>query len=191
MKLVLLALTLVSVNTFAANEKKQMDPKMEAWAKAAAPGEEHKTIATLAGKWKYTSQWWEKADAKPHESKGTGTNKMILGGRYLQQEVNGKTMGMPFQGVATLGYDNVKKEFESTWIDNMGTGFTKATGTWDAATKTLTEKGTMADPTSPTPKDYRAVTTIIDKNNYKYEMFMAGEDGKEFKSMEMNYKRAN
>jgi hypothetical protein len=29
---------------------------------------------------------------------------------------------MPFEGISTLGYDNAKKTFFSTWIDNMGTG---------------------------------------------------------------------
>lgn len=27
---------------------------------------------------------------------------------------------MPFEGISTLGYDNAKKTFFSTWIDNMG-----------------------------------------------------------------------
>jgi hypothetical protein len=193
MKAILLVLSLITANAFAAGEKdtkKPMDPKMEAWMKAAAPGEEHKTLAQLAGKWKYVSKMWEAPTATPHESTGINTNKMILGGRYLEQEMNGKTMGMKFQGKGTLGYDNVRKVFESTWIDNMGTGLTKAEGTWDPTTKTITDKGTMADPTSPGgTRPFRSVTKIADKNSYVFEMFTSGDDGKEFKMMEITYKR--
>jgi hypothetical protein len=192
MKAILLVLSLISINALAASEtdsKKPMDPKMEAWTKAAAPGEEHKAIATLAGNWKYTMKFWETADGQAHESKGTATNKMILGGRFLHQEMKGKTMGMNFQGVGTIGYDNVRKQIETTWMDNMGTGITRGTGTYDPATKTITEKGTMADPMAPNGnKDYRAVTKI-DKNTFTMEMFTTDEKGKEFKMMEIISKR--
>lgn len=193
MKSILLVLALVSTSAFAASEtgtKKPMDPKMEAWMKAATPGEEHKALSMMAGNWKYTMKWWETADGKPMESKGTSTGKMIMGGRFLEQEMKGKSMGMPFQGKATMGYDNVKKIFETTWIDNMGTGISKGTATWDAATKTWTETGTLADPMSPTGnKDYRSVTKIVDKNTYTMEMYSKGEDGKEFKMMEITSKK--
>ena len=45
-------------------------------------------------------------------------------------------MGMPFQGMSTMAYDNGKKTFMSTWIDNMGTGILETEGTYDAGTKT-------------------------------------------------------
>src|SRR5262245_21743468 len=61
-------------------KKKEM---MQAWQKFATPGAGHKALADMVGKWKYTSKWWESADAKPEQSSGTSTIKWILGGRYL------------------------------------------------------------------------------------------------------------
>ena len=44
---------------------------------------------------------------------------------------------MQFKGMGVEGYDNVKKKFVSSWIDNMGTGIQFSDGTYDPATKTL------------------------------------------------------
>ncbi len=188
--LVLLALVLPVFASADTDKKAMMDTHMKEWMKAATPGEEHKTLATLAGSWKYTSKWWNDPTAKPSESTGTSTNKMVMGGRWLQAEAKGKAMGQPFTGMGLTGFDNVKKNFETMWIDSMGTGMAKGTGTWDATTKTITETGSFSDPTEKTmTKNYRAITKIMDKNNYTYEMFATGSDGKEYKMMEMTYKR--
>jgi hypothetical protein len=56
------------------------------------------------------------------EKHATCTNTMILGGRYQQSMIKGNMMGMPFEGMGLLGYDNAQKLFYSTWVDNMGTG---------------------------------------------------------------------
>lgn len=193
MKFALLVLAMISTNVFAASEtgtKKPMDPMMEAMMKAATPGEEHKTLAMLAGTWKYTSKWWKDAAAKPEESTGMSTNKMVMGGRYMQSEAKGKAMGMPFMGMGMTGFDNVTKKMETMWIDNMGTGMAKGTGTWDPSTKTMMETGSFSDPTAPNmTRNYRATMKIMDNKSYMYEMYTTGMDGKEYKMMEMMYKK--
>ncbi len=188
--LVLLALVLPAFASAETDKKSMTDEHMKEWMKAATPGEEHKTLATLAGSWKYTSKWWTEPTAKPMESAGTSTNKMVMGGRYLQSEAKGKNMGQPFTGMGLTGFDNVKKNFDTMWIDNMGTGMAKGTGTWDASTKTMTETGSFSDPTEKTmTRNYKGMMKIADKNHYTYEMWATGPDGKEFKMMEMAYKR--
>ncbi len=59
---------------------------------------------------------------------------------------DGKMMEMPFHGIGTEGYDNVRKKFMASWIDNMGTGILLMEGTYDALRK--------AKP-SPTPGEGR------------------------------------
>ena len=61
------------------------------------------------------------------ESTGTSENKMILGGRYLEQHYDGTMMGQPFCGIG-YGFDNYKKKYVATWIDSMGTGILVTTG---------------------------------------------------------------
>lgn len=167
---------------------------MKAMEKAAAVGPEHKRLAAMAGKWKYKSKWWESGDAKPHESGGTSTMKMILGGRYLQHETSGNAMGMKFQGLGLLGFDNVKGEYQSVWLDNMGTGIMQATGSFDESTQTLKESGEFTCPVTKRPsktRAYRGEWKFEGKNKMTFSMYSTGmlDDGPEFKNMEMVFTR--
>jgi hypothetical protein len=98
-------------------------------------------------------------------------------------------MDMPFEGHGTLGFDNLKKIFESTWIDNMGTGVMKMSGPWDATTKSVTLTGKMTDPQSGNEENYKETFTVIDDNTQMMAMYAPGPDGKEFKNMEIKFTR--
>lgn len=188
-----------SVGAFAADTAKPaaqaMDPKkqemMQAWMQYATPGAPHKIFNQLVGHWKYTSKFWEKADVKPEESSGTSNIKVILGGRFLQNEVKGKSMGMNFQGMGLTGYNNIKEKYETIWIDNMATGMMKGEGTYDDSTQTLKDSGVASCPmTKKKEREYRTEWKIIDKNNTVFTMWGPDEDDNEFKQMEMVLKKA-
>jgi hypothetical protein len=162
---------------------------MKNWQAYMTPGDMHKMMASWDGTWTADLTMWEKPDAPPQKSTGTTVNKMVLGGRY-QESVNTSTMmGMPFEGHGTLGYDNLKKVFESTWIDNMGSGVMKMSGPWDAATKTVTLTGKMMDPMSGKEMDDKETFTVIDDNTQMMNMYGKGPDGKEFKTLEIKFTR--
>ena len=95
---------------------------------------------------------------------------------------------MPFEGVSILGYDNAKKVFQSTWIDNFGTGITNMTGAWDQATNTVNFTGTSLDPMTGNDMNIRQTFKIIDDNNQIIEMFST-MGGKEIKTMEIKMTR--
>ncbi len=164
---------------------------MKQWQEYATPGSNHKILNDMTGKWKYTSKWWAAADAKPEESSGTSTMKMILGGRFLQHDIKGTSMGQPFTGMGITGYDNLKQTFDSVWLDSMGTGVMHGTGTFDTATKTLKDSGTFSSPSAPSKTEkYRSEWQIVDKNKMVYSMFgSAPEGGAEYKQMEMTFTR--
>lgn len=193
---ILSLLFILSTLTVYADDKTPsgMDPEMMKKAKEfATPGEPHKQLQKMTGKWSYTSKWWMRADAKPEESKGSSSMRMILGGRFLEQNIKGKSMGQPYEGHGMIGYDNLKKQYETTWTDNMSTGMMRATGTYDDATKTLTEQGEFTCPMTPDNKaTYRGETKWIDANNFTYSMYGKGMTQKddEFKMMELTYKRS-
>jgi hypothetical protein len=167
------------------------DPMMQAWTKFATPGENHKFLDAFAGKWSHTLKWWTTPGTPAQESKGINENQWIMGGRYLQQNVKGMAMGQPFEGMGIIGYDNVRGEYVSIWIDNMGTGFMTGVGQYDAAAKMMNEKGTYTDPIARKDQPYRGVWKSLDENHSSYEMYMNGKDGKEFKFMEIFYTRVS
>jgi Protein of unknown function (DUF1579) len=158
---------------------------MKAWNDFKTPGEMHKWIASTDGIWTADVTQMVDPAASPTKSTATIINKTVLGGLYQTGSFKGTMFGQPFEGISTLGYDNAKKVFVNTWIDNMGSGFVYMTGQYDAATKTLNLKGKQTDPMTGMDSDIREVIVFIDANNQKMEMFGAGMDGKETKFMEM------
>lgn len=164
--------------------------KAPEWMKHTMPGEGHKMLSEMAGNWNYSMKWWNAPNAKPEESKGTSKAKMILGGRFLQQEVSAKVMGQPFTGMGITGYDSFRNEYQSMWIDTMSTHMMTSAGSFDANAKTLKETGNMSDAMAGM-KDrwFRTELTLKEKTAYTYAMFTKDAAGAEFKMMEIEYKK--
>ncbi len=162
---------------------------MEAFEKMAAVGENHKLLAGLAGEWTTLTKMWMAPGQPPQESAGSASAIMTMGGRYLHSRHSGVVMGMPFEGVATIGYDNLTGRFVSTWADNMSTGILYETGSYDAATKTFTYHGQTTDPMAPgTPVPLRTTTRLVDADTYVFEWYET-HDGHEARTLEVTYKR--
>jgi hypothetical protein len=164
---------------------------MKNWMAYMTPGDVHKMIASWDGTWNGNVTMWQMPGAPPQMSKSTATNKTIMGGRYQVSNHKGNMMGMPFEGMSTLAYDNAKKTFISTWIDNMGTGMMMMEGTWDDASKTINLTGKAVDPSAGTGKEMtvRETFKIMDDKNQLMEMYGPGPDGKEFKMMEIKFSK--
>jgi len=163
---------------------------MAAWQRYMTPGEMHAHLTAMAGSWNFTMKSWMEPGAPPEMSQGTAETTAILGGRYTQTIYMGTSMGQPFEGRGIDGYNNQTGEFFSFWIDNMGTGFFISTGRClDKECTTMEFKGEMDDPSTGHKMKSRQLITIKDKNSHLFEMMMIGPDGKEFKSMEMEYTR--
>ena len=162
----------------------------KAWMEYMAVGEQHKMLAKSDGVWDGEMTMWFGADAPPVKSKTTGTNKMIMGGRYQVSTFKGDFMGQPFEGVSTTGYDNAKKVFTNTWIDNMGTGIMTMEGTWNDASKAISFKGKTMCAANGQEADMRETYQIIDNDTHLLTMY--GPDmktGKEYKNMEIKFVR--
>jgi hypothetical protein len=165
------------------------DSSMKKWTDYMTPGKEHKMMASWNGTWTGEISLWMAPGATPTKSTGTSVNTMIMDGRYQQSTTTGSFEGMPFNGMSTLAFDNAKKVFISTWIDNMGTGVMIGKGTWNEATKSMTIRGTMVDPMTGKDCDFREVMKVLDNDHQVMEMYVPDTAGKEYKSMEIKYTR--
>ncbi len=187
-----LALALIASAVMAKEKKheKQVDPQamMEVYQKLATPGEPHKLFATLAGSWTTKTTEWMEPGKPPSESTGSVEMKMLLDGRFLQQDFSGDMMGQPYSGIGTTGYDNLRKRYVSTWIDTWGTGIFQMEGTASADGKTITLKGRHDEPGGGQMK-HRAVWKIVDSNTQTFDMYGTHHGGKEMKVMEIVYTR--
>jgi len=192
---IVLLLTTFSIAAIADGDKTKSAPAeqqkaMLDWEKLAAPSASHQLLAQLAGKWEYTLKWWTSADSNPEQSQGTNENSWIMDGRFLTQKVSGIMLGQPFEGLGITGYDNIRGEYSSVWIDNMNTGMMQTRGAYNSKTKTITEVGTMSCPmTGETARPFRAEWELTGKNRYAYRMYTTGPDDKIFKSLDIQYRR--
>jgi hypothetical protein len=168
-----------------AQDQTDMMKIMEDFAK---PGKMHKWLASFNGTWDGTVIGYMNP-TKPDTSKVVQTYTMTLNGLYQEGQLTGTMMGIPFEGRSVSGYDNAKKIFVSTWIDNMGSGIIFMTGNYDESGKTLHLKGAQSNPITGKDSGIREVMKIVDENTYILEMYGDGFDGKEMKFMEGTFKR--
>jgi hypothetical protein len=163
--------------------KGQSGDEMKKWQEYMTPGDMHKMMASWDGNWTSEGKFWMDENSPPTESKGSCENKMVLGGRYQESVHRSDMMGMPFEGHGTLAYDNFKKVFMSSWVDNMGSGMMYLEGPYDAATKTITLRGAWDDPMKG-KMELRETLKMIDDKTQTMEMWGI-QNGKESKWMEM------
>jgi len=182
----------LSVSVSMAKEKQpdQMDKQamMDTYKKLAIPGEPHKQLASLAGSWITKTKEWMDPSKPPMESTGTCEEKVLLDGRFLQQECTGDMMGQPFTSIGVTGYDNFTKKYVTTWMSSMGTGIFVMEGTGSADGKTITLHGSHKDPMGGDMK-HHALWKVVDANTQTFEMYGAHGNDKDMKMMEITYNR--
>ncbi len=167
------------------------DASMDAWMKAAQPSENHKLLEPMIGVWSAKCKFWMGGPETPAtESSGTMTNKWVLGGRFIRSEFKGEFMNQPFEGLGYFGFDNAEQKYIGSWADTLSTTMMTSTGTYDAAKKTFTMKGSFKEPGTGQNFTSRETTTIVDANTTKFEMYHTGPDGKENKVGEITYTRS-
>lgn len=173
----------------------QMDPgmqaMMEAWQKASTPGPQHKQLAEhFVGKWNVKQTIFMDPSAPPMTQTGSSSSEAVLGGRQVRSDFSGSFMGQAFNGIGYSGYDNLASRYTSTWMDSGSTSTMLAYGDYDPATKTYTYTAEMADPMKDGKMtSIRMAIRIVDADHHVFDMFET-HDGKEAKSMTMEYTRA-
>jgi uncharacterized protein DUF1579 len=176
----------------------QMQQMMQQMMELSKPSENHKLLSSLDGTWTYIVKMWmdPTPNAKPQESKGTATRKSIMDGRFVAMDVSGqmempgpdgKPKNMTFKGHGMEGYDNVKKKFIGTWMDNMGTAIMMSEGDYDPATKSFTYTSEM-EPMPGMKQKVREVLKLTDKDHMNFEWY-EDRGGQEAKTMEISYTR--
>lgn len=194
LRLVLMIVFLVLLTTSAiANDQKSSKPMnpeemMEVYTKLATPGEPHKLLASIAGSWTTKTKEWIDPQIPPVESTGTVSSRMMLDGRFLQQEITGSMHGRPHTGIWTVGYDNLLKRYISTWIDTMSTQIFIMDGTASADGKAITLTGQHAE-VGGGHMTHRAIWKILDSNTQEFIMYGTYHGGQEMKMMEVLYTR--
>jgi hypothetical protein len=187
--LLLLAFALAIFVAAAADGEGHDQGDMDAWIAAMTPAKPHGGLAEQAGEWSYVVTIWEGPGAEPMVLDGVSVKTMIMGGRFLKEELTGEFMDRPFQGFGITGFDNVTGEYVAIWFDNMSTGIHWYTGREDAQ-GVKTYKSTVNDPSSGKAIEMKSVGRVIDRDHHTFESFVTLPDGSEFLHMRVEYTRA-
>ncbi len=126
MALILVAL---AVNVSSAEDPDEK-AKMEAAMKALRPGEMHKKLEPLAGKWDLTTKAFLNSSNPPVEIKVTAETTWVMDGRFLRTQMT-TDFGGKNESVGFTGYDNLRGTFVGAWISNSSTEISTRTGKVD------------------------------------------------------------
>ena len=162
------------------------DEQTKKWMDYMTPGKEHADLAKMNGDWNFSAKFWMDPTAAAQTSDGIANCEMLLGGRYMQMKVSGKMMGMDYNGISVIGYDNGKKMWVSSYIDNFGTGLMYMEGTMDEASQKIVFTGKMYDPMFGKDMYEKQTIKMVDDKTCEMEMFNV-IDGKDVKTMEIKY----
>lgn len=186
-----LALVLVTTTTIAQEEPADpMADAMAAMAELAAPNEHHAHMEKMVGSWKAEGTYWMQPGAPPVTSSGTAKIEPTLGGRFLKTSFEGAMMGQTFHGFGMEGYDKLREKHIGVWADDWGTMMMHFEGDCAEGGKVTTVVSDFLDPMTRTPTRMKAVTTLVNKKEFKWEAYMKPEGADDyFKSMEIVYKR--
>ena len=166
------------------------DSMMKSMMEAATPGAQHKALAPMAGKFKFVNKFKMDPSQDWQVTEGTYEGEMGLDGRYLLVEVQADMMGMPFQGMGVMGYDNTIKKYVAGWIDNMGTGVMRSEGTSSDGGKTIVFNGEMMCPIEHVMKAYKYQYEIKSNDEFVMRWWTPSmSDKKVFESMVITYTR--
>jgi len=176
----------------------EMAKLMEKVVEMGTPGAEHELLKQMNGKWKATAKAYHAPGMEPDVTKGKTINEMMLGDRFSHQYYQGK-MKMPtadgkheevdFEGVAVMGYDKIKKQYFTLWMDNYGTTYYRATGQYDKEKKELSMTAIGPDPMKGMQdSESKWVMRFESKDKYVFEMYM-DMGGEWRKHMEIIYEK--
>jgi len=161
------------------------------YAQFPTPTEEHKILKKEEGEWTAKAKLFYGPAGpydEPQESAASESNKMI-GPFFITSDFKGSFGGMPFTGHGVFGYDVATKKYTGMWIDSFGSTPTKMTGTYDAATKTMTYDTTgVGMGGEPTKGKNVVVYKSDDTRVMTMYMQLPGQD-KMAKMMELTYER--
>ncbi len=187
----LLTLALSANVTFGSDSAgPSMSPEIMKAMELMAPNEKHVVLEQFVGDWTYNGMFKMFKDAPAQELTGMMKSILVYEGRFLKQEVEGPWMGSKFEGLGFTGYDNVKEEYVTTWLDNTATGIMASSGDYDASTKTLNLKGKHSCAMSgEKERYYRSEWTLLSDNESVYKSYTLDPNGEEYMSMEIRYTR--
>lgn len=162
---------------------------MNDWIAMGQPTAAHAWLGRFVGEWDVKTETFMDPAAPPIVSSATAKVTWKMEGKWIEEHFHGDMMGMPFEGFGSTGFDNVKKQYVSSWMDSMGSGLYVSYGSVSPDMKTLTMFGKMDEPmTGEYGKAVMYQITVHSEDHHTFEMKEVVY-GDPFTVMKMEYRR--
>lgn len=165
------------------------ESQIERWARHATPGKDHQLLEQMVGRWETVTTYRQEAGSPPVQARGRCARKWILDRRFVQEELDGGMLGLPFRGVGAYGYDAFERKYTSVWMDTTSTAITTYLGVYDEERKIVNFTGVYGDPWTGEKRPVRGVTRLESPDRQVLELYMPKPGGGEFKMLEIEYRR--
>lgn len=161
----------------------------EEWAAISKPGSHHELLSTFVGEWDVDVTSWKDPKANPERSKAHSSAAWVLGFRFVREKFRSLALGPRYEGLGFFGYDAGANLYTSVWMDSLNTSIATSKGIFDPATTTFELTGEIYDPLAGRTKETRTFIQVISKDSYVVSMVDRSAGGKDFKSLELTYRR--
>ena len=158
-------------------------PKTPAWM---AKTEQHAALAKSVGEFDVAVEmYWP--GGKVEKAAATAKREMILNGFYLREVFSMKTPNFTFEGIATAGYDTVRKKYVSTWLDNSSPVMDIGYG--DMKDGKIVMTSTSPNHITGKLEGKKTVTENLTPDSWVSTFYNVAADGTETKWMQLSYTR--
>ncbi len=193
MSLVVMAIVALAISGLAlAQERPAATPTptaADAWAAYGSAGPEHAALARRVGSWEVTARTWSAPGATPREAMGSSEWQAILGGLFFEERFELKLPEGTYAARGIAGFDRIRNQYVSIWVDDSGTAILHSEGEADATGKVLTFASDSPDPVNGTFHKIRTVETEVDADSWTMDAYRTGTDGREYRSAQFTYRR--
>lgn len=163
--------------------------RFEAYERYVRPGGQHERLAARAGSWVVRGRAWDEPGSTARQFDGISEMRMIMGGRYLHETIEGDAMGAPFHGMSVIGFDNAIDRYVKVRFDSMGTGIVRLEGIAREPAAAFALRGFTPDPRTGMHRSVRTEERMLDDDTLVVVQYEHDGEGREFTSRELTYVR--
>jgi len=165
------------------------------WAQEAGamitPGSGHECLGPMVGLWDTTTTRHAAGEEHPVEADGSVEKTWVLGGRFIREDLAGVGEdGQPHMGLGFIGYDGVRRVYQSVWMSSTTTAMSTSTGTIDESGTEITLVGEESDRIGGPPRRFTAVIRIESKDRHTITQSFVDRRGVLTPAFEIIYTRA-
>jgi hypothetical protein len=176
------------LSVLAVNTSSRADPddkvKLEAALKANKPGEMHRKLEPLVGKWELTAKTFINPSNPPVQSKSTIETQWVMGGRFIRTQSTSEFAGIKGESVGFTGYDNLRETYIGAWLSTGSTSITTRAGKVDEDGKVFTFEWEQLNLITKEKFKIREVTRIVDNDTYEQTVYSKDVGQPEYKAVE-------